>query len=235
MDNTALPSGLSQFGVKSHDVFDDFLWGTLSSDGPTSLSSVILNAGIATIETTAPANNGYVGKLTVSTGITSNSTGKAVYQSSGGTPRVKAGGGPITLEWRILIPVLSGTPQFNVKVGLQDGSAVGDPANGIYFYYSSTVNSGIWRCVTRNASTSTNILTTGVTVAAATWYKLRLQINSAGNNVDFFINDIWVGNSTTNIPTTNGSMLMASIEKQGTASATERTMDIDWVYFRVER
>lgn len=234
MDNTALPSGLSQFGVKSHDIFDDFLWGTLESSGPTSLSSVILNSGVATYETSAPTDNTYTGKLNISTGTVNSNTGKAAYQSSGGTNRIKAGGGTVTLEWRIRITTLSGTPSFNTKIGLQDNSAVGTPANGIYFYYSDT-DSGKFTCVTRNASTSTIITTTGVTVAAATWYKLRIQINSTGNNVDFFINDVWVANSTTNIPTTNAMMLMASIEKQGTASATARTMDIDWLYFRVER
>lgn len=238
MDNTALPSPSAlnpNIGVAAHDVFDDFLWGGTSNDGPAYFTSYVKDGGVAIHETGAPVDNSYIGRLDVSTGTTSNNKGLAVYESSIGENRIKAGGAPLTIEWRIRIPVLSGTPEFNVKIGLQDqAQPAGLPPNGIFFNYSSTVNSGKWRGVTRNASTSTNV-DSAITVVANTWYKLRFQINAAGTSVEFFVNDVSVGSSTSNISTTNAMRLMAGIEKQGTNSSISRTMNIDFVYYRIER
>lgn len=240
MDNTALPPGLTRFGINSRDVFDDFLWGAVSADGPTSITSTVKNGGIAAHESSAPTDNSYIGKLDLSTGTSSNATGKAIYWSSGngniGSYRVK-GGGYITLEWRVRIPTLSVTSvSFNAKIGLQDGNngTLGDPANGIYFHYSETINSGKWRAVTRNASTGST-LDSSITVVASTWYKLSIQVNNAGTNAEFFIDGVSIGNLTTNIPTTNPVSLLASIEKQGSSSSTSRSLNLDWVYLRTSR
>lgn len=234
MDNTALPV-TSSLAVVGHDDFEDFLW---SDENAHSSDLGFVGAtgagGSATFETTAPSDNTYAGRYDVATGTTNNATGKAVLHSSGGNNRIMAGGASQTIEWRIRLPTLSGTPQYNIKVGLQDGNAIGDPANGVYLYYSSTINSGNWRGVTRNASTSTNV-DSSIAVVANTWVKLKMQINSAGTSVEFFVDGVSIGSSSSNIPTGNAMRLMASIEKQGTNSATSRTMNLDYLYYRSER
>jgi hypothetical protein len=237
MDNTALPvpASLQSLSVVGHDFFDDILWDDEHvHDSPLSLTRTSINGGTGALETTAPTDNSYSGLYTLGTGTTNNATGKSVLDSSGGTNRIKAGGGSQTIEWRIRISNLSGTPEFNIKLGLQDSSAIGDASNCICIGYSSTINSGNWRGTTRNASTST-FVNSSIAVAANTWYKLQIRINAAGTNVEFFIDGVSIGSSTTNIPTGNAMRLMASIEKQGTSSATSRSMDIDYVYYRVER
>lgn len=237
MDNTALPALTpgTTLGIGYHDYFEDFLYNDDHvHDSSLSISVTQANGGTGTLETTAPSDNTYAGLYTLATGTGNNATGKALIDSSGATNRIKAGGGDLTIEWRVRLPTLSGTPQYNVKVGLQDGTALGDPANGIYLFYSSTVNSGQWRGVSRNASTSTNV-DSSTTVVANTWYKLGIKINSAGTLVEFFVNAVSIGTSSTNIATGNGMRLMASIEKQGTSSATSRTMNVDYIYYRMER
>ncbi len=233
MENTALPTPLTV----AHANFDDMLWDTISvNDGPLSLISFGSGGGGAgsTLETGAPTDNTYSGMVNSITGTSNNNTSKAGLEGSGGKNLIKAGGGIQIIEWRIRLPILSSTPEYNVKVGLQDGIVAGDPANGIYLQYSNTINSGNWRGVTRNSSTSTNV-DSSIAVAANTWYKLRFQINAAGTNVDFFVDGTYIGSSTGTIPTTNAMRLVASIEKSGAANATSRTMNIDSVYYRIER
>lgn len=233
MDNTALPSFLNP--DKSHIIFDDFINddSVSLSTGPANLSASILNGGISAIEST-PIEDSY-GALSVSTGASSNTTSKAVYQSSNSVNKIKAGISELTIEWRVRFPILSdatGLLQYIARAGIQDSSALGDPTNGIYFYYKASV-SPKWWAYTRGASTNSSF-DTGIIIAANTWYKLKIVINAAGTNVNFFINDAYVGNLTTNITTVNAMRLMAGVERINTGSSTNqaRLMYIDWVYFK---
>ena len=231
--NTALPV------LPVHTLFDDFLWSAEAvTASPFALVGFTGGAGgvAATFETTAPTDNTYTGLFSAITGTGNNNNTRAGLQGSNGNNRIMAGGGVQVIEWRIRIPTLATVvTDFNIKVGLQDTTALGDPANGIYLYYNYNINSGKWRGVTRNASTSTNVDSASSTVVAGTWYKLKFQVNAAGTNVEFFVNDVSIGSSTATIPTTNAMRLMASIEKQGANSAVSRTLDIDHVLYRIER
>ncbi len=231
MNNTAFPVS------PIHQCFEDFLFDALgANNNPLSFVGVGSGGGGVggTLESAAPVDNSYSGLITLTTGTSNNNNSKASLNSSNSDNRIKAGGGIQSIEWRIRLPNLSGSPEYNVKVGLQDGVVAGDPANGIYLQYSDTINSGNWRGVTRNSSTSTNV-NSSITVAANTWYKLKFIVNTAGNEVQFFVNDVYIGSSTTNIPTGNGMRIVASIEKSGTASATARTMHLDWTLYRIDR
>jgi len=222
-----------------HNIFEDFFFTALSQLDVFHFLDFAAAGGTATIETTAPTDNTYIGKVICATGTlptgTNNNTGVGGFESSTGTSKIKAGGADLSLEFRVRLPVLSGTPQYNVKMGLMDSNALGTPANGVYFIYSSTINGGAWQGDSRNASTSSTVNST-VTVAANTWYKMLIQINKAGTRVDFIINDTLIGfYSGANIPVTNATRIMFRIEKQGNASATSRTLEVDSVYYRVER
>jgi hypothetical protein len=212
-------------------LYDDFHAHSLMQD-------LALNGGTAVLSTTS-ANNLECGVVTVGTGTTNNATGKgACYAMSANI--IKAGAQ--TVEWRVLIPVLSVTPinatnpRYNVKCGTQDNLIAGDPANGIYFQYSDNINSGRWVGIARNSSTSSTVNST-ITVAINTWYLLKYIVNSAGTSVSFYVNDILIGTySGANIPSTNGSKIMASIEKTTGVNATvSRTMQLDWYSYSVTR
>lgn len=71
--------------------------------------------------------------------------------------------------------------------------------------------------------------TTSVAVSASTWYTLRMEINAAATQVDFYINNTLVKSETTNIPTV-ATGLMHQIYK--TVGTTARTADVDYVYFK---
>lgn len=239
MDNTALPASSSN-PDKMHIIFDDFIndaiidaTNALIVYGPANLTPVILNNGICTIDTATIADS--YGTLTVSTGTNSNINSKAVFQSSNGKNKIKCGISELTIEWRVRFPILSDTSgllQYIARAGIQDGTAIGDPANGIYFYYKASASLN-WFAYTRGASTSSS-LDTGIAVAANTWYKLRIVVNAAGTNVNFFINNTYVGNLTTNITTANAMRLMAGVERINTGSNTNqaRVMNLDWIYFK---
>jgi len=115
-----------------------------------------------------------------------------------------------------------------------DSNLAGDSANGVFFYYSNTENSGRWRGVTRNASTSTVVDST-VTVAANTWYKLRFVSSGNGSTVIFYVDDVLIGTSSSNIPITNASRAMAKVEKKAPNSAVSRTVDIDYMGMGIQR
>jgi hypothetical protein len=111
-----------------------------------------------------------------------------------------------TNTWRyetsVRIPTLSNaTDTFVVRSGFLDSEAYSETdtnggsnnAAGCYFKYSHGVNSGRWQgtCVNNSATVQTCDLysgSPGTTVAASTWYRLTVAVNSAGNSVDFRVN-----------------------------------------------
>ena len=218
-----------------HTIFEEFFFQTLADLDVFHFLNFAAAGGSAVLETTEPTDNTYIGKVLCTTGTTVNNTGIGGFESSTGANRIKAGGADLVLEFRIRLPVLSGTPQYNVKLGLLNSNTVGTPTNGIYFTYSSTINSGQWEGVSRNASTS-SVVDSTIAVVANTWYKLRITINRAGTLVTFYVNDVSIGSySGANIPTTNACRVMFRIEKQGSNSGTSRSLEVDNVYYRVER
>jgi hypothetical protein len=214
--------------------FDDFYWTAVATSQPFAWASTVLNGGANTFNATN--GNSFSGIVTMSTGTTANATGVAALQSGNGTNSVVAGSRSISVEWRIRAPVVSTTPFFEIRVGLQDTATLGDPTNGIYFSYIDSGVASAWQCVTRNAATSTTN-TSGVNVVAGTWYRLRIEINAAGTSVGFYIDSgsgfTLVNTNTTNI-TVNPLRLVAKINKI-TSSATARTADLDFVMLNVER
>jgi hypothetical protein len=191
------------------------------------------NGGTITLDNGVPVDNSYMGRVILSTGTTNNSTGRATLDGNSSVNNVKVAN--LSLEWRVRLPTLStGVIGYQFRTGLLDLNTAGDPANGIYFYYSEDVNGGSWRGVTRNASTSTNV-DSAIPVVANTWYKLKFISKNNGANVDFYVNEVLMGSSATNIPTTNATRAMAKLEKKAPSSATARTCDIDYLAFGVSR
>ena len=70
---------------------------------------------------------------------------------------------------------------------------------GIFLEYQDDENGGRWQAITVDGGGETTT-DTGVTVATSTWYKLEHEVNAAGTEVKFFIDDVHVATNTTNIP-----------------------------------
>jgi hypothetical protein len=119
------------------------------------------------------------------------------------------------------------TQRYTIRTGFSDtGNA--DPTNGCIFKYSDNVNGGKWQGLCANGGTTSTCdvaSTSGTTVATSTWYRLTIQVNSAGTAATFQVNGSNTGGSgqcqvTTNIPTGNATAWQTSILKSaGTVPA----------------
>jgi hypothetical protein len=147
-------------------------------------------------------------------------------------------GGNTTIETAVRVPTLSdGTNEYDFRAGLSDGMA-GQGTDGVYFEYDRNTSTN-WTLVTAAGGTRTKVTNTAsncsaggsaTAVAAATWYRLKAVINSAGSQVDFYINDAFVGCSTTNIPSgTQATQPNIHIEKS--AGTTSRSVEVDYYSF----
>lgn len=88
------------------------------------------------------------------------------------------------------------TDRYTFLSGMSS-SSTSSTASGAYFKYSDNINGGNWQCVTRNGASET-AFDSGVTVNTGTKYDL-LVLYRPDASVAFFINDVYVGQSTTNI------------------------------------
>ena len=130
---------------------------------------------------------------------------------------------------RAAVETLStGAERFTTYVGFGDNVATGDMAEGCYFRYTDSVNSGKWEAVTAKASVKTAV-DTGV--AANTQYSIfEVRINAAGTSVEYYINDVLVATITTNIPVSPFGMIHKIEKSVGT---TSRRFHMDWFDFIV--
>jgi predicted outer membrane repeat protein len=131
-------------------------------------------------------------------------------------------------EAMVRITTLSTAAQTYIyRVGFID-SATGEPVDGVYFRYTHGVNSGRWELVCRAASTETATAST-TAPAAATWYRLTIIVNPAGDSAEFFVNGTSIGTCASNLPTggTNGTGFGSNLIKS--LGTTARTIDLDYL------
>lgn len=131
------------------------------------------------------------------------------------------GGGRITAEWAILIPVLSdGTETFEVKLGFGDSTTGADPANGVWLSYTHGVNSGQWVGKTSAASTPSSSNSTSAP-SADTWYNVRVVVD--GTTATFYVNDVLIATVSTNVPTLTVQPFIQIVKSVGTTTRTLRS------------
>lgn len=170
-----------------------------------------------------------IGVSAFSTGTTT--TGRFGVTSNNTTVMYFATTAVWEFETRVYIPVLSnGTDTFTVFAGFMDSNNA-DSADGVYFSYSSGLNSGKFEVITANNGTRTRT-DSGVTAAATTWYTLKAVVLSVGGTLtaQFFINGAQVGgNITTNIPTTAARATGYGTHIVKSAGTTNVILNIDYV------
>ena len=213
--------------------FDDFVSGSLDGviEEPFGTMEKTANGSTSDIANNGVTGSGFCGVGTVATGTTYNSTGVGTINSFYDYGKIVVGSIRTVFEARVRVPTLSTSGvSFEVLEGYSITTANIPPTDGIYFYYTHGTNSGAWQCTCRAGSTSTNLNST-VTVNANQWYKLRLDVNAAGNSVTFYIDGVLVGSIATNIPTA-ALVIYHSIQKLNTTS-TSRSFDVDFWYWKV--
>ena len=220
----SVPTGGGGIGPVSSVTFDDFIFRDFGGhNGLFDINDTVATGGTATMNTPTPDGT-FVGACQLATGTTNNATGIAGIRSGNSTNTYKVTN--LNFQWRIRTAVLSGAPQYIIRVGLMSGIAAGLPTDGVFFQYTNTLNGGNFVGTNRQAATSTDV---NSTVAATTaWTRLGIVINSAGTSVEYFVDGVSIGSSALNIPTALLSFA-AVIEKQGANSATSRNLDIDFL------
>jgi hypothetical protein len=216
--------------------FEEFMGSQGGSTG-TSYTNVVTtaNGANATARSVATTNR------TNQQGIIQHSTGTTTTGAAGylyGTA-LYIGSGSISLETYATVETLSNaTERFQTIFGYYSGSNYSNTANAIFFSYdeagtmffefgaAATPN---WKCYTRGAGVTTRT-NSSIPVVAGTWYKLRIDINAAGNSVSFYINDTFITTHTTNIPTSLTQMYITSLMVK-TAGTTARTMLTDYFMY----
>src|ERR1700753_3457923 len=209
-------------------VFSDFetIAGTLTAGG----FNIIESAGASVTAGTATSNQ--FGVVQINTG-----TGTFVHLGQN-QQNIVPGNGIIELKMNVNLPALAssaGTSDYSFRFGLTNGTAGTEPTAGILFELtSSTANYsyvGNWAGLALTASTAITSVNTGITVASATYYQLRLVVNPAANNVDFYVNGVRQAWVTTNIPKVVLSPFVSLNQDHGTSGYSAY---IDYIWQRYE-
>jgi hypothetical protein len=208
--------------------FDDFL-GKLSTSAASGQNGLRWDANGGTVsqnagESTAP------GILRLSTSA-STTAGPLVEQFTDAAP-ISFTGGTFTNEWRIRLAQLpdagGNANTFTNRIGYIGGNGSSEALDALYCRIST--NASVFVLVGRRNGTESSTNTT-TTVAANTWYKIRLVVNSDATLATMTINDsdpVTIS-GTTAIPQSGDPVSMsAQIVKQ--VGTTACTMDIDYAY-----
>ncbi len=132
------------------------------------------------------------------------------------------------VEWRVMIKtpdqLSDATESYTIIVGSPDYNTTGV---GAFLLYTHSVNGGKWQLNARQSALTT--ADSGVTVAAATWYDLRMTYN--GTQIEFFLGGASVGTISTNIP---NNFIGPGFLIQKSAGTTARIMYADYMHIYAE-
>lgn len=215
-------SGVIQWDTDVIVIKDDFIGTATNNQSVDSWDGAASATGIAA---TVDGIAGHPGIMRASVSATSDDAVIAKGVSSQGDPIV-IGGGFLRLDFLIKIDTLADmTDDYALWVALGNGNPfnTGINGNGIGFEYIRATSTN-WNPFTEASSTQTSA-SGGSTVAVDTnWTHLRMEINAAGTQVDFWIDGVDAGSSTTNIPS---GALTPMVKVTKTAGSSERYVDID--------
>jgi hypothetical protein len=193
------------------------LWKNLTANGGTFTNPIT-------------PDSGHPGVIQIGTGSSTNgesilSLGQINTSTLG---NLVLGGGAIDTYYIFKLSQLSnGSDTYEISVGLGDTQNYSNTSfdNGVFFNYSSTINSGNWQGST---SSATNKATLNSAIAVTTnWTTLRINVNAAATLCTFYVNGTSIGTINTEIPTTTVSPTFTIAKSAGT---TNINMNIDLFY-----
>lgn len=209
------------------EFFDDFIIGLTTSLGWT-LTQQGTGSG-ANNSTTDGANVSQkaVGVLRLDTGTTA--TGRTVVHRQ--VNMLVLGYFEIDQRWRFRLGAISSPVQrYVIYVGIHDQSGNGAPVDGVYFVYADSLGPN-WLCITRNNNTQTTI-DSGVE-ADNGYNRFRIIVNSPGTEARFFINEVLVATSTTNIPNSSARLSGIALNMQKLIGTAQANVYIDYYYHKI--
>ncbi len=206
------------------DLMEDFLNGVTP---PFTVTSAGTGAN-TTAQAISHVNHPGIVRLTTGT----TATGRTAIAI--GTSALAVGAADMIFSCEINLTQLSTAGQrFAVLLGMFSNLTTVNQTQGVYWLYDSGG-------VSTGSSASTNLQTVTVrdgvrtfnttnTPAATTWAELKIQINAAGNNVDFLVNNLVKASHTTNIPTGVSRPFGVGIMMIKNVGNTPVTLDLDLI------
>jgi len=158
---------------------------------------------------------------TTSTGLASIYFGKSVNSFSA------FASAHIYAEAFVSLPTLSdGTETYTAYLLITNSpnGTTAEPNNSVFIRYSNGINSGKWQLVSQDNAGAESTADLGVTVAAATTYKLRIEVDKAKTEVRAYIDDLYVGRVTANLP--NSVVCGSKVTISKSAGTTARLFNI---------
>lgn len=210
---------------KTIEVFDEYL-GNLGN----SLVSISGTGATAGVVTTTPSGSDAYGVVQLYTGT--DSLGRACLRSN--LSQMLPGKGKMYYATRIYVSETSdASNRYNIRAGLGDNDSA-EHTYGVYFEFDTTVTTQ-WRCVTSVNGTRTKV-NSGVDCSINATYVLGIEINAAGTEAKFYINDTLVATITTNIPGAYAWEICGyGVWLVKTAGTQGRFIQVDYQGIRIER
>ena len=179
-------------------------------------------------------NQSATGGASQETEATVNHPGTNIVYSSGsatgfcsirrGSQSILFGGGWCLSEWTWRIPTLATAAQdFSNWIGFQDATTTAGPVDGCGAKVSRT---GGLEYFTRSNSTESTVAS-GVTIAAATWYRTLAVANDTGTVAYFRTNGEGAGSLSTNIPVGAGRATALGACLITSAGTGTHTLEVD--------
>lgn len=176
----------------------------------------------------APPTAEALGVWAIRSNAASGAASGAIYQSGPGTFLTFAfGGAALDFHWRFRINALPASGQdYQIVIGLTNArSAI--PANGAFLFLDFAAGFTDFRYRTRAAGSQTDV-GSGLTAAADTWYVLRIQVNAAGTEVTFTIDDANSQTLNTNVPNGISQTVCIMMYSNRISGTNDRILYLDY-------
>jgi hypothetical protein len=200
---------------------DDFVIGALETGelGNLGWEYAVAGTGAAVTQSTGSASN--PGQVTLNKGTTA--TGTAYLRIN--PTAMTLGGGKLGVKGLLQIPTLpTVADDFIVRFGYGDGTTA-EPVDGAYFELNRGVNTDRYIIKTSNNSGRASFNST--VVCDTNFHSWRIEVNSVGTLVDFYLDGALVGSLNTQIPTAAARVAGFFLQIIGVAGTLSRTVVID--------
>jgi hypothetical protein len=190
----------------------------------TSLSSATLTTGNA-----FPPNR--MAWMTISTAV--SSTGGHIVRFNKSTEPNLFNGGHISSESTFqLVDISDASNRFTVgsMITATPTSTTFAANNTIGIRYSDNINSGKWEAFSVSNSGIVSTADLGITVSPNVTYTLRIEVNASKTEARFFVNNIYAGRITSNLPSDQSCTTRFMLQKS--VGTTARQVRLHKMYNR---
>jgi hypothetical protein len=165
----------------------------------------------------------YPGIVGIRTSVTTTGT---TFLTNYNTGSLSLGKGETVFETLFQFPALSTAAQnFFLRAGYWSDIV---PGHGVGFEYNQSGNAGRWKFLAYTGGVSGSNIDTGVSASINTWTKMKIVVNAAGTTASGYLNNTFVGNVFTQVPTgSNNVSPMVGLQK--TAGNAVQSVYVDYI------